>query len=887
MSQTLRFDGKTVVVTGAGAGIGKAYAQFFASRGANVVVNDLGGSIHGEGAEIEAAGGRAVANYDSVVNGDKIIQTAINSFGRIDVLINNAGILRDISFKNMTDTDWDLITDVHITGPYKTTRAAWPYFRKQKFGRVINTSSSAGLFGNFGQCNYSAAKLSQVAFAETLAKEGAKYNILSNVIAPMAASRLTATVLPPEILAQMKPEWIVPLVAVLAHPSNQENGSIFEVGSGRITKLRWERSDGLLLKPDHTYTPGAILKGWSKINDFSTAEHPNGPTDMVKRLKQSLKINRNELGPDVRFDDKVVLVTGGGAGLGRAYALAFAGLGAKVVVNDLVNPYAVVNEIKALRNGSQAVANNASVEDGDAVVRTAIDTWGRIDILINNAGILRDKAFANMTDDLWHPILNVHLRGTYKVTKAAYPYMVKQKYGRIVNTTSTTGIYGNFGQSNYAAAKGGILGFSQALALEGKKYNIIVNTIAPNAGTQLTRTVMPEELVQAFKPEYVAPLVLLLSSDKVPSPATGLLFEVGSGWQARTRWQRTGGHQFPVEVELTPEAVLEQWAKILDFDDGRADYPTSIAEAGNPANIQKPPAKGKKHYLAVIEAAKKSKSFGTPYSWTDRDIILYALSLGANRTQLPLVYENHPNFQVLPTFGVIPFYGAKSEHTLDQLVPNFSTKMILHGEQYLEIRKFPIPTAAQVASYPQLLEVVDKGTAAVIIQGYSTRDIKTDEELFYNQFTLFVRGSGGFGGVRNDIDRGSASIVYKPPNRAPDAVVEEKTSEDQAAIYRLMGDRLPLHIDPDYARAGGFKLPILHGLCTFGFAGKHILLTYGEFKNIKVRFAGTVDPGQTLITEMWKDGNNKVIFQTKIKETGKLALANCGAELRGTPKMKL
>jgi multifunctional beta-oxidation protein len=136
--------------------------------------------------------------------------------------------------------------------------------------------------------------------------------------------------------------------------------------------------------------------------------------------------------------------------LGRAYCLLFAKLGASVVVNDLVDPEPVVQEIK--KAGGQAVGNKASCEDGAAVVKTAIDTYGRIDILVNNAGILRDKAFANMNDDLWNPVINVHLRGTYKVTQAAWPHMLKQKYGRIVNTASTSGIYGNFGQANYAAA---------------------------------------------------------------------------------------------------------------------------------------------------------------------------------------------------------------------------------------------------------------------------------------------------------------------------------------------------------------------------------------------------------------------------------------------------
>ncbi|KLU82708.1 peroxisomal hydratase-dehydrogenase-epimerase [Magnaporthiopsis poae ATCC 64411] len=895
MAEELRFDGQVVVVTGAGGGLGKAYATFFGSRGASVVVNDLGGSFKGEGNstraadivvnEIKAAGGKAVANYNSVEDGDKIIETAIKSFGRIDVLINNAGILRDVSFKNMKDADWDLIFKVHVRGSYKCTRAAWPHFRKQKYGRVINTASAAGLFGNFGQANYSAAKLAMVGFTETLAKEGVKYGILANVIAPVAASRMTETVMPPDVLELMKPEWVVPLVAVLTHKSNtQETGGIYEVGGGHAAKLRWERSSGLLLKCDESYTPGAVIKGWNKVTDFSNPQYPSGPNDFVTLLEESVKLGPNDKGEDVDFKGRVALVTGGGAGIGRAYCLAFAKGGASVVVNDLMNPDGVVNEIKAM--GGKAVGVKASAEDGDAVVKAAIDAFGRIDIVINNAGILRDKAFTNMDDSLWDPVMNVHARGTYKVTKAAWPYFLKQKYGRVVNTTSTSGIYGNFGQANYAAAKCAILGFSRALALEGVKYNIYVNTIAPNAGTAMTKTILPEELVQAFKPEYIAPLVLALCSDKIPKDPTGGLYEVGSGWQGQTRWQRSGGVGFPVDVKLTPETVAKNFAKIVDFDDGRADHPSKTQDSigkimanmeNKSGNKNASSSSGNKH-LEAIERAKKAEPKGTEFRYTDRDSILYNLGIGAKKTDLKYVFEGAEEFQVLPTFGVIPQFDAEMPFTFDEVVPNFNPMMLLHGEQFLEIKKYPIPTSGRLTSYGRLLEVVDKGNAAVLKSGVSTVNAETGEEIFYNESTVFLRGCGGFGGPKKGADRGAATAANKPPQRMPDVVVEEKTTEEQACVYRLSGDYNPLHVDPAFAKVGGFKMPILHGLCFFGIAGKAVYEKFGPIKNIKVRFAGVVLPGQTLVTEMWRDGK-KITFQTKVKETGKLAIGGAAAEL--------
>jgi len=279
----LRFDGKVVVVTGAGAGLGKAYALEFAARGAKVVVNDLGGSGTGQGAsskaadvvvdEIKASGGEAVPNYNSVEDGDKIIETAISAFGNVDILINNAGILRDVSFAKMTDQDWDLITAVHLRGAYKCTKAAWPHMIKNKFGRIITVTSAAGIYGNFGQVNYSMAKSGLLGFTKSLALEGGKKNIYCNSIAPLAASRLTETVLPKEALDKISPKSIVPLAVLMCHEDSTINGDIIEAGGGWFQKVRVERSHGVDCGP--ACTPEQLKENYANVVDFSKdTQHP-------------------------------------------------------------------------------------------------------------------------------------------------------------------------------------------------------------------------------------------------------------------------------------------------------------------------------------------------------------------------------------------------------------------------------------------------------------------------------------------------------------------------------------------------------------------------------------------------------------------------------------
>ena len=266
-------------------------------------------------AEIKSAGGKAIASYDSVEDGERIIETAIQNFGRIDVLINNAGIVRDKPFGETTDDDYEAIVRTHIRGAYKCARAAWPHFRKQKYGRVINTSSPAGLFGCDDRCVYSAAKSALIGFTETLAKEGFKYNILANAISPLASSRMIVHLNTREALDLLGPEKVVPLVAVLVHSSNkQETGGTFEVGGGQMAKIRWERAKGALLKTDESMTPGALLKKWDQVSDFSESEHATGPADFVTLLEEASKMGSNDRGEEVSLKGRVAVITGAGGG---------------------------------------------------------------------------------------------------------------------------------------------------------------------------------------------------------------------------------------------------------------------------------------------------------------------------------------------------------------------------------------------------------------------------------------------------------------------------------------------------------------------------------------------------------------------------------------------
>lgn len=299
MSESLRFEDKVVIITGAGGGLGRAHALLFARHGAQVIVNDLGGSADGEGAnasaadrvvaEIQEFGGQAVANHDSVTDGDKIVQNALDAFGRVDVVVNNAGILRDKSFAKMEDADWDLVYRVHVEGAYKVTHAAWPHLREQNYGRVIFTSSTSGIYGNFGQSNYGMAKLGLYGLTRTLALEGRKNNILVNAIAPTGGTRMTEGLIPASVFELLKPELVSPLVVYLGSEQCQDSAGLYEVGGGWIGKVRWERSLGVGFDPRSGFSPEDVAGQWAAINDFSDAVHPVDNVDALKEMMTNLQ----------------------------------------------------------------------------------------------------------------------------------------------------------------------------------------------------------------------------------------------------------------------------------------------------------------------------------------------------------------------------------------------------------------------------------------------------------------------------------------------------------------------------------------------------------------------------------------------------------------------
>jgi NAD(P)-dependent dehydrogenase (short-subunit alcohol dehydrogenase family) len=281
-------DGRVIIVTGAGGGLGREYALLLADEGARVVVNDLGGARDGSGAgqamadtvaeEIRQRGGTALANYDNIATEEgaqSLVDAAVEEFGTLDGVVNNAGILRDGSFHKMTAQNWDAVVKVHLYGSYYVTRAAWPHLREKGFGRIVVATSTSGLFGNFGQANYGAAKLGLVGLINTLAIEGAKYDILANAVAPIAATRMTADIAPAELLEKLPPAQVAPVVGYLMSEQCTDTASVYIVGGGNIQRVAQFQNEGVSFAVPPTVDE--LTERWSEISDLTHVKLGTNP----------------------------------------------------------------------------------------------------------------------------------------------------------------------------------------------------------------------------------------------------------------------------------------------------------------------------------------------------------------------------------------------------------------------------------------------------------------------------------------------------------------------------------------------------------------------------------------------------------------------------------
>uniref|UniRef100_UPI000068337E Peroxisomal hydratase-dehydrogenase-epimerase n=1 Tax=Candida tropicalis TaxID=5482 RepID=UPI000068337E len=269
------------------------------------------------------------------------------------------------------------------------------------------------------------------------------------------------------------------------------------------------------------------------------------------------------------------------------------------------------------------------------------------------------------------------------------------------------------------------------------------------------------------------------------------------------------------------------------------------------------------------------------WRFDDRDVILYNIALGATTKQLKYVYENDSDFQVIPTFGhLITFNSGKSQNSFAKLLRNFNPMLLLHGEHYLKVHSWPPPTEGEIKTTFEPIATTPKGTNVVIVHGSKSVDNKSGELIYSNEATYFIRNCQADNKVYADRPA-FATNQFLAPKRAPDYQVDVPVSEDLAALYRLSGDRNPLHIDPNFAKGAKFPKPILHGMCTYGLSAKALIDKFGMFNEIKARFTGIVFPGETLRVLAWKESDDTIVFQTHVVDRGTIAINNAAIKLVG------
>lgn len=589
----------------------------------------------------------------------------------------------------------------------------------------------------------------------------------------------------------------------------------------------------------------------------------------------------------IRFDlggeAHVAIVTAAGEALGASHARLLAARGCRVLACRLGGRGGssldeLVAEIAS--HGGQAEASRD--DDAAAIVAQALARWRRLDVLVLDGGAIAAGPFEVASNDARDDFTE-RAASLRALTRAAWAAL-GERGGRVVVTSSVAAVHGGERVTTEAFASGSLLGWARALADEGRARGILVNGIVPVVGDRLTAE--DGDGTDALAPEHVSPLVALLAHPEHRS--SGELFEVGGGLIATLRWERSTGKRWKLGRTISPEMVQAAWPSIAFADAGT--HPATRKGALAPILENRgSQSLGGNAFIDVDEALGHAFPPRSS-SYDERDLVLYALGVGAGGASshatsglpdLQYLYESAPTgFRALPTFAVVPalnlVLGMASEGTRAPGL-NYGFDRILHDEQFTELAR-PLPTRATLTHHARIKDIFDLGRHARVVTAIESYD-ETGALLATNEVSTLVRGAGGWGGPK-----GPERAEPRLPPGAPDAEEEEATTPAQALLYRLSGDINPLHADPAFARRFGFARPILHGLCTFGIVGRHVLRAFcgndpRRLKSLRARFQESVFPGETLVTSMWREGATRILVRCTAKERGVVVLSGAVAEL--------
>lgn len=856
-----QFKDKVVIVTGSGGGIGKSHAIAFAKAGAKVIVNDLGSARDGKGAthnmadqvvnEIKGFGGTAVANYDSVADAkgaENIVKTAIDSFGRLDIVVNNAGILRDKTFLKMTDDLWDIVIAVHLKGTYNVTKAAAPIMKEQNHGRIINTTSMSGLLGNFGQTNYGAAKAGIYGFTRSLSMELERFNITVNNIAPVAKTRMTEDI--EAVPDEAKPEQITPMVMYLASDeASSINGRTFGVHGQLIFEYYMEQTKGYEKKTADLWTLDEIHEKLSAITDKAkeTAQTTGNLDSLLPKLNDTLKalgVKVEKLsGTDSTATASVAAPTEGSLTLSMMFQKF-----SEVFVAEKAAGFDGL--IQFVINGDEPEA--LYIKDGKVTIKAEMGQNPACTITTDKQSMLE------MLDGKADPT-KLYMKGKIKADKL--PIMMK--FNAMFNTAALP--------SKLKDLKGSSVPSTPASPQESGSPSSVASLIQ-----SLALVFVPEKaggfdgaiqfLIKEHEPQaiYVTNQKVTIKQEKAENPKLTLRTD------KETLQALFKGELDANKAVMTGKIKADQMSMLMKFANmfNLKELPQKMTGSGGSSGATQAPAS------EGMNRSYIGKWFYGEAAHVKPDAIKkYAKA--TNDSNNAYFKDKVNELLVPPVFPVTLDNGMLEKWLTQESDLNMDFSRMVHGEQ--EIKYFrPLKPWDLVYPVAQIADIETKPSGETLTIQVTGK--VRGQPVYQMNVKLFVRALGD---SKSEKKQEEVKDLGKPLFTA-----QMKVDPDQSKRYAdASGDYNPIHLDPEMAKSVGLPDIILHGLCTMAFASQAIVKNIAnndprKLKQINVRFSRPVLMNDILTTKAWlektekQNGNQKrIIFETT-NEKGVKVLSN-------------